>query len=131
MVIAIQIEGETELPPVLQRESVVQAHLKVSALLWHILLGNNRLIKYTISWIQYFLYCTQLRNLLFFTIYFQLHLLADIHIGIMSALIYIDSGNPKSSSIQKLNPKSHFLSNVITLATLYYHKGCLYYIVVH
>lgn len=119
--------GKTKLTPVLQCESVVQVHLKVHALLWHVLWGNNRLITYTKSWIQHFPCCTLLRNLLFFTNNFQFHLLSDIHIGIMLALIYIDSGNPKYSSIQKLNQKSHFISYVITLMTLHNHKGCPYY----
>lgn len=127
----IRGRGKTKLTPVLQCESVVQVHLKVHALLWHVLWGNNRLITYTKSWIQHFPCCTLLRNLLFFTNNFHFHLLSDIHIGIMLALIYIDSGNPKYSSIQKLNQKSHFISYVITLMTLHYHKGCPYYIAVH
>lgn len=127
----IRGRGKTKLTPVLHCESVVQVHLKVHALLWQVLWGNNRLITYTKSWIQHFPCCTLLRNLLFFTNNFQFHLLSDIHIGIMLALIYIDSGNPKYSSIQKLNQKSHFISYVITLMTLHDHKGCPYYIAVH
>lgn len=73
------------------------------------------LVLYTKSLIKLHPCCMLLRKLLFLSFSFQLNLLASIPTGIVLALIYTLSANPRTSSSQKWHPKSHFLCNIITL----------------